>query len=197
MDDRTEQAVRHTAKEANHLARDYIERTERAAQANVNVIANQAETLRGMWQAGVDVAASATARSADRVADTFGVAGDDAAEKVASQAAGNLGALTQAASVLADSVRASSSEWVDLGRHSTERSMDHVVAMTRCWSPSDFVHTLADTFRDNMEMLMESNRRIAEINLRTAEEASHVVAEISSRSNLPGEAAQTLASDSE
>jgi hypothetical protein len=53
--------------------------------------------------------------------------------------------------------------------------MGHVAAMMRCRSPSDFVHAQADAFRDNMEMLMDSIRRIAEIALRTAEESSHVI----------------------
>ena len=53
--------------------------------------------------------------------------------------------------------------------------MDHMAAMMRCRSPSDFVHAQADAFRDNMEMLMDSSRRIAEIAMRTAEESSYLV----------------------
>jgi hypothetical protein len=156
MDDRTDEAVRHT-EEANHFARDFTERTERAAQANVNVIVSQAEALRHMWQAGADVASKVTARSADQVAHTLGFG--DAPEKVAGQAVGFIGALTQSVSVLADSVSAISTEWVDFVRHSTERSIDQMGAMMRCRSPSDFVHAQADAFRDNMEMLMD---RVAE-----------------------------------
>ena len=163
MEDRTDQA---RTEETNHFARDFTERTERAAQANINVM--------HMWQAGADAASKVTAQSTDQAAHAPGF-GDDAAEKAAGQAVVNAAALTQSASVLTDSVQAISSEWVDFVRHSTERSMDYMAATMRCRSPSDFVHAQADAFRDNVEMLMDSNRRIVEIALRTAGEASHVL----------------------
>lgn len=172
MDDRTDQAVRHATEEADHFARDFTERAERAAQANV--IANQAETLQHMWQAGVDVVSSATARSVDQAARTLGM-GCDEAEQAASQASGNVSALVQSASVWADTVRAISTELVDLARHSTEHSIDHAGAMMRCRSPQDFVQAQSDAMRDNLEMLMDSSRRMAEIAMRTSEESSYVV----------------------
>ena len=165
MDDRTDQALRRT-EETNHFARDFTERTERAARANINVM--------HMWQAGVDAASKVTAQSTDQAAHAPGF-GDDAVEKAAGQAVVNAAALTQSASVLTDSVQAISSEWVDFVRHNIERSMDYMAATMRCRSPSDFVHAQADAFRDNVEVLMDNNRRIVEIALRTAEEASHVV----------------------
>jgi hypothetical protein len=153
--------------DALYFAQDFTERKERAAQANV--VANQAEAVKRTWQAET---LTATAQSADPA--TLGIE-DHEAERAAAQASANLGALTQSASVLADSVRAISNEWVDLVRHSTERSTNHVAAMMRCRSPSDFIHAQADAFRDNMEMLIDSSRRIAEITLRTADETSYVV----------------------
>ena len=71
MDDRTEQ---HTMPDAtDHFARDFTERTERAAQINATVIANQAETIRHMWQTSVDIASTLTTRSAEQVGCTFGL----------------------------------------------------------------------------------------------------------------------------
>jgi hypothetical protein len=154
MDDRT-------SEEAHYFARDFTERRERAAQANV--IANQAEALQRM---------TAAAQSGDHVAGTLGV---DEAEKAAAQASANVGAIAQSASVFADSIRAISTEFVDLVRHSTERSIDQMAAMMRCRTPQELVAVHRDTLRDNMEMLTDSSRRIAEITLRTADETSHVV----------------------
>jgi len=165
MDDRSEQAVRRTTEEA----RDFTEQTERAAKANVNVIADQAEALRHMWQAGADVASNVTVRSADQVARTFAIGGNDA-----QKASGNVGALAQSASVVANGARAISTEWVDFVRHSTERSFDQMGAMMRCRSPQDFVTAQTNAFRDNMEAMIDSSRRISEIALRTAKAASHL-----------------------
>jgi Phasin protein len=162
----------HTSEGAHYFARDFTERMERAAQANV--IANQAEVLQRMWQAGADTASTAAARSADQGAGTLGLR-DDEAESSAAQVLANVGALVQSASVMTDSVRAISTEFVDLVRHSTARSIDHMAAMMRCRSPQDFVAAHSDTLRENMEMFMDSSRRIAEITLRATEETSHVV----------------------
>ena len=63
MDDRTDQALRRT-EETNHFARDFTERTERAAQANINVM--------HMWQAGADAASKVTAQSTDQAAHALG-----------------------------------------------------------------------------------------------------------------------------
>ena len=57
--------------------------------------------------------------------------GGDKAEKTAGQAAGNLAALIQSATVVADAARGISSELIDVVRHSTERSIDHVGAMRK------------------------------------------------------------------
>ena len=116
MDDRTDQALRRT-EETNHFARDFTERAERAAQANINVM--------HMWQAGADAASKVTAQSTDQAAHALGF-GDDAAEKAAGQAVVNAAALTQSASVLTDSVQAISSEWVNLVRRGAERSIDYI-----------------------------------------------------------------------
>jgi hypothetical protein len=97
MDDRTDQALPRT-EETNHFARDFTERTERAAQANINVM--------HMWQAGADAASKVTAQSTDQAAHALGF-GDDAAEKAAGQAVVNAAALTQSASVLTDSFKQS------------------------------------------------------------------------------------------
>ncbi len=58
-----------------------------------------------------------------------------------------------------------STELIDVVRHSTERSIDHIGAMTRCRSPEGTAQT--DAMRDNVELLMDSSRRIAEIAVRT------------------------------
>jgi hypothetical protein len=174
MDDRTGHTALRETELTNYFAQDFTERTERAAQANANVIANQAEILRHVWQTSADIASSVTARSADQLARTLGGGGDEA-EKTTGQAARNIAALIQSASVVADAARAISTEVIDLVRHSTERSIDHIGAMTRCLSPEDLVTSQTDAMRDNVELLMDSSRRIAEIALRTAEESSHVV----------------------
>jgi hypothetical protein len=70
--------------------------------------------------------------------------------------------LIESASVVADAARAISTEVIDFVRHSTERSIDHIGAMTRCRSPQDLVAAQTDAIRDNAELLMNSSRRIAE-----------------------------------
>ncbi len=170
MDDRIRQTTLHTTEEANHFARDFTERTERAG----NMIANQADTVLQMWKASADIVSGYTTRSADQAARTLGIS-ETESEKAAGLASGSVGALVQSASVVTDAAQAVSTELVELLRHATERSIDHIGAMTRCRSPEDFVTAQTDAVRDNVEMLIDSSRRIGEIALRTAEESSHVI----------------------
>ncbi len=77
MDDRTRQiAPLRETELTNYFARDFTERTERAAQANATDIANQAEILRHAWQTSAEIARNVTARSADQVGRTLGSRGD-------------------------------------------------------------------------------------------------------------------------
>jgi len=162
MDNNTEQAGRNTTVEA-----------DRAAQADTNVIADQAEALRHTWQAGAEIASNLTARSADQVARTFGVGGD--VKKGASRVSGNIRALEQSAGAWMHGVQAISTEFVNLARHSTERSIDYAGAVMRCRSPQDFITAQTDAWRDNVQALSDSSRRIVEIALRTAQEAPREV----------------------
>ena len=175
MDDVTERAVRNTTEEANRFTRNLTETSERAAQANTKLMTDQADALRHVWQTSADMASNLTKRSADQVARTLGIGGDEAGY-AAGQASENIGALVQSTSALAENVRAISIEWVDFVRHSTERSIDQMDAMMRSRSPSDFVASQAHAFRDNMEALIDSGRRISEIALRTADKASREIA---------------------
>jgi len=159
MNDITRQAVRNT-----------MDQADRAAQASTNVIADQAETLQHMWQAGAKVASNITAQSADQVARAFGV-GSDEPGKGASQVSGNVRALERSASTWVHGVQAISTELVNLVRQSTERSIDLAGAMVRCRSPQDFITAQTDAWRDNVQALSDSGRRIAEIALATAQEA--------------------------
>lgn len=174
MDDRTDQALRDTTEEANRFTRNLTEQSERAARGSANVITDQAKAFRHMWQASAQMAANLTKRSADEVVRTFGIGGDEA-EKAAGQASDDFGALVQSTSVVANAARTISTEWVDLVRHSTERSVDQVNALMRCRSPSDFVVAQTHALRDNMEALIDCSRRIAEIALRTTEETSREI----------------------
>ncbi len=174
MDDRTNQPLGNTTEEANRFTRNLTEQSERAAQANAKLITDQAEAFRRMWQASAEMAANLTKRSADEVARTFGIGGGEA-EKAAGQASDNVGALVHSASVVANAARAISTEWVDLVRHGTERSVDQMNALMRCRSPSDLVTMQTHALRDNMEALLDCSRRIAEIALQTTAEASREI----------------------
>jgi hypothetical protein len=83
-----------------------------------------------------------------------------------------VGALVQSASVVVNVVQTISTEWVDLVRHSTQRSVDQINALMRYRSPSDLISAQTHALRDNMEALTDCSRRIAEIALPTTDEAS-------------------------
>jgi hypothetical protein len=171
-----ERTTRKIAEETSRVGLHMAEVSERAARANAEMLTGQAETAHQMWQSGGELASRLTARSADQFARAFGMSGDEAQENT-QQTSRNLAAIMQSGSVLTHGVRAISTEWVELMRKRFERSLDHMDAFLRCRTPQDLAAAQSDALRDHLEGVIEGARKIAQISMQTADEASRKVAE--------------------
>ena len=171
-----EQTTRKIAEETSRVSRRMAEVSERAARANAEMMTDQAETAHQMWQSGSELASRLAARSADQFARALGIGGDEAQDATL-QLSRNLTAIMQSSGVLTHGVRAFSIEWVELMRKRIERSLDHMNAFTRCRTPHDLAAAQSDALRDHLEGMIEGTRKIAQISVQTADEASRKVTE--------------------
>jgi hypothetical protein len=176
MNQSAERTTHKIADETRRVTKQIAEQSERAAHANVEIMTCQAETLQHIWRSGNDLAQRLTARSADQLARTLGIGGEETRE-TAQQVANNIGAIMQSSSVVAQGAGAISAEWVDFACQQTERSLQHMQAVIRSRTPQDFAAAQSAALRDQMDSLIKGARRMAEIALRTADDVSSKVSE--------------------
>jgi hypothetical protein len=171
-----ERTPRKIAEETNRVSQHMAEASEHAARASAEMLTGNAETVQQIWKSGSELASRLAAQSADHFTRAFGMSGDEALEGT-EQASRNLAAIVQSGSALTHGASAISTELFELMRKRIERSLDHMDKFMRCRTPQDLVAAQSDVLRDHLEGVIKGAHRIAEISLRTTDEASRKVTE--------------------
>ena len=152
---------------------DVAKDTERAADVNSEFMTRQAEMLREVWQCGGELASHFASRSVHHFDRALGVEGERSPEGVLPFP--SFGALVQSGSAVARGAQAISAECVDLMLQRTQRSLEHADVIMGSKTAQDFTAAQTEAFRDQVESVIETARRIAEITLRTTHELSRQV----------------------
>ena len=134
-----------------------------------------AETVQQVVQSGVSMAAQMAERSMDQFTRAFGLSGRESRE-AAEQSSRNIQAVAECSTVLAQGAQDISREWLDWAQHRFQQQLEGFNALLRCRTPQDFVALQSDQVRQNLELLIESTRRIAERSMQLAEEAGERIA---------------------
>ena len=64
---------------------------------------------------------------------------------------------------------------VDRSQKRLQRNLDGLQVLARCRSMTDFIEAQTTLLRDNLEQTVESSRRLAELTIQMAEEATRTV----------------------
>ena len=99
-----------------------------------------------------------------------------ASAAVESWSSRNIQAVAECSTVLAQGVQDISREWLDWAQHRFQQQLEGINALLRCRTPQDFVVVQSDQVRQNLELLIESTRRIAERSVQLAEVAGEKIA---------------------
>jgi len=174
----TEDTVRRTsertADQTSRIGRAAAETSEEVVRASANLLQQNVETLQNAWRFGLDMTTAVVGRSVDQLGRTLGVSGAEAqqaAERSARNAETILYSTTAASSVLSGMSR----EYFEFVRHQVEHGMDRMNDLWRCRTPQDFAAVQSDLVRDSMETMLESNRRMADMSLKAADDtAKHI-----------------------
>jgi hypothetical protein len=84
----------------------------------------------------------------------------------------NFKAVAQANTVLARGLQDVSREWFELSQKRLQTNLDGLNALARCRSMNDFVAVQSSLIRDNLEQTVDNSRRIAELTIQLADEAT-------------------------
>src|SRR5215217_2759615 len=175
---KTADAGRDAANEAARTARTVTDEAahvgEQTARAGADVFHRGTETARDNLQSGLNTATQSFQRINDQFTQVLGFNGPQA-EKLARRSSQNLQAVSQASSVLARGFQEVSHEVFGLVQDRMTKNINGLSRLAGCRSVQDFVAVQSDLVRDGLQQVIDTNKRIAEVSLRTADEAARAI----------------------
>lgn len=166
-----EEAAQKTSETATQFSRSALEAGERATRTGAEMMQQNAEVFRRMWQSGLEIASKMGGRSAEDFARVFGLSGDEV-RQANEQSSRNVDAIVESTTVLTQGIEGISREWFEFARKRIEHNLQRLNDFARCRSPQQLAAMQSEILRDNIEDLLHSSRRVAEISARLAEQAT-------------------------
>src|SRR5215207_2436825 len=172
------EAGKNAADEAARTARTVTDEAakvgEQTARASADLARQGAETARKNLQAGLDTAAQTFQRMTDQVTQVLGFNGPQS-EELARRSSQNLQAVSQASTVLARGAQEVSQEVFGLIQDRVQKNIEAVSRIAGTRSVQDFVAVQSELVRDGLQQVIDTNKRIAEVSVRVADEAARAI----------------------
>jgi phasin family protein len=166
------------ADEAAHTARTVTDEAarvgEQTARAGADLARRSTETARDTVQTGLNTATQTFQRMTDQFNQVLGFNGPQA-EELARRSSQNLQAVSQASTVLARGAQEVSQEVFGLVQDRLQKNIDALNRIAGTRSVQDFVAVQSDLARDTLQQVIDTNRRIAELSVRVADEAARAI----------------------
>src|SRR3954462_6049063 len=147
---------------------------EQTARAGADIARRGTETARDNFQSGLNTASETFQRLSDQATRVLGFNGPQA-EELARRSSQNLQAVSQASSVLMKGAQEVSQEVFGLVQDRLQKNIDAVNRIVGTRSVQDFVAVQSDLVRDGLQQVIDTNKRIAELSVRVAEEAARAI----------------------
>ena len=166
------------ADEAARTARVVTEGTarvgEQTARAGADVFRRSTETARESVQSGLNTATQTFQRMTDQFTQVLGFNGPQS-EELARRSSQNLQAVSQASTLLVKGAQDVSREWFNSAQERLTKGMDGLNRLAGCRSVQDLVATQSDLVRDGLQQVIDTNKRVAELSVRVADEAARAI----------------------
>jgi hypothetical protein len=112
-----------------------------------------------------------TGRSGEPFANSFGF-GRVGAQHAVEQSAGNLGPVFQSSTIVASALRSILQELVDFIQERMHQNFTRLLALTYCRTPPQLIAVQTDFLRDNVESVLRSTGRIANVSMQMTHEGA-------------------------
>lgn len=163
-------------------SREQVETVQRVTEdtadtlrASMESFQTMARSIQEAVQNSFGVVSELTRRSTGEATQALSFPDGDT-KGLTEQVSRNLRAVAQSSTVLAHGLQDLSRECFELSQRRLQRNLDGMTALTRCRSVTDFMALQSSLIRDNLEQTVENSRRIAELTIQMADEATRSVA---------------------
>lgn len=157
--------TRKMADETSRSAHTLAHVGEQTVQVGADMVQRNAEALQHAWQSGSELAT----RSTEQFARALGMTGEEA-QQARQQSSRNLATVAQSSAILAKAIQDISHECFEFARKRMAHNLDWFDALMRCRTPQELAVVQSDFVRDNLEDLLQTSRRMAEISVRMADQ---------------------------
>src|SRR3954467_5260895 len=147
---------------------------EQTARAGADAFRRSTETARESVQSGLNTATQTFQRMSDQFTKVLGFNGPQS-EELARRSSQNLQAVSQANTVLARGAQEVSQEVFGLVQDRLTKNVDAVSRIAGTRSVQDFIAVQSDLARDTLQQVIDTNKRIAELSVRIADEAARAI----------------------
>jgi hypothetical protein len=167
-----------TKRAETQRTREQVEAVQRVTEGVADTLragAEGAQTMVRTMQEAVQNSFGAVSdmarRSTAQPMQLFNPSGGDARD-LAGQAAEHLKAVAQSSTALARSVQEVSREVFELSQKRLQTNLEGLNQLARCRSLADLVAAQSSLFRENLEQTLNNSRRLAEMTIQVADEAT-------------------------
>ena len=147
---------------------------EQTACARTDGLEHDPNTGQGPLEVGLNQATQSFPCVTGQVNQGLGLS-DFGAEAQTRRASQNLQAVTQASTVLVRGAQEVSQEWFGLVQEQLTKRVEGLNRMAGCRSVRAFVAAQSELMRDNLQLAIDTNRRIAALSVRIADEAADAI----------------------
>jgi phasin family protein len=145
-----------------------------AACARTDSFKHDPKTGQDTLEVGLNPATQSFQRMTDQVKQVLGLH-DFEAEEQTRRASQNLQAVTQASTVLVRGAQEVSQELFGLVQEQLTKRVEGLNRMAGCRSVRAFVAAQSELMRDNLQLAIDTNRRMAALSVRIADEAADAI----------------------
>jgi hypothetical protein len=190
-EDTTRRASERLAEQTTRIGQSAAEQTARVGQAGTeageemaragaDLLTQNAEALQNAWRLGLHMTTAIMGRSTDQLGRTLGLSGEgaqEAAQEATERSARNAQTILYSTTAVTKVVSGMSQEYFELVRHQIENSMNRMDELWRCRTAQDVAAVQSDLLRDAVGSVLESNRRMADMSLKLADDAAKRLAQ--------------------
>jgi len=172
------EAEQNAADEAARAAAVVVDKVaavvEDLTRASADVTRHEVEITRDTVQVGLNTGVQALECAADQVTKVVGFTGAEA-EELARRSSENFEAIAQASAVVARGTQEVSQELLGLAQERSRAAMEGLNRLVACRSVPALMAAQSDLLRDNVALAIHTNRRIAALSVRVADEAAQAL----------------------